>query len=174
MKKKWLMFFVSILLLNSASFAEQLFNGGSFVGFRPDVGTINSGLLDFYIFHEDHTASWTQSSDLSFPLNNGTVSEEIGTWKIKGNHVILTTIGVLAEPAIENGINDLEVSLWTRTTQKFKIINKKTLEVRCRVFIDVPLNENPLTAPGTLFNTSNLRFLLNKVKVNKSDLKNCN
>jgi hypothetical protein len=137
---------------------------GSFIGQRGS--TPDDALLDQFTFHEDGTVYWNQSNALVFPLTTGTSLPEVGTWEIQDDHLVITTIGVAAAP----DRNDLNISNYHRDTQEFKIKDCNTLEVLHRVFRRIPLDEDPLTADGTIALDSTLHFDLKRVKVRTSDL----
>lgn len=140
------------------------FKGGSFVSVRP------SNTEDQFIFNSDGTVFWNQSTDLVFPNTTGTHGPEVGAWKVKGCYVIATTIGYSAAPVQVGTCCDVDVTFYTRSTQKFKIIDKDTLRAVHRVFRDIPFGQDPLNDSGTVALDSTTEFELHKVKVKVSDL----
>lgn len=164
--------FASLLLVSSSALAGLDCNcikdskiSGSFIGLRGS--TQADAVMDQYILNEDGTVYWNQSSALVLPQIDGTFLAEIGTWSLKGDHIILTTVSAASAPVAGD---DLNINNYTRSTQEFKIINKNTLQVIHRVFRTFNLNENPLTDQGTIVLDSFSEFTLNKVKIRPSDL----
>ncbi len=147
------------------------FHGGSFIGIRPPRIVGAPGILDQFIFHADGTVYFNQSTQLQFPNTQGTTAAEVGTWTVCGCYVIATTVGYSAFPvAIDGGGTDLNVSNYSRSTQKFKIIDKCTLSAVNRVFRSFTFDQNPLIDSGTVLLDSRAQFELNRVKVLCTDL----
>lgn len=175
MRKIFSAILCSILLIGSSAYAACAhdrnckFEGGSFIGLRGPDGT-GPFVEDQFIFNADGTVWWGQSTDFELPVTTGSHGDEIGTWKVKGCFVILTTVGYTALPVVDD-INDINTNQTTRSTQKFEIIDKNTLRAVHRVFRTFDPGIDPLTAPGGVVLNSFTVFDLRKVKVLTSDLK---
>ncbi|MBA2727880.1 MAG: hypothetical protein H0U49_06895 [Parachlamydiaceae bacterium] len=180
--------FFSVLLMSSSAYAAHdqdcherhhrhdchencPFDGGCFIGVRPNADATQPGIIDQFIFDPDGTVYFNQSNALVFPNTTGTFAPSIGTWKVEDCHVIATVVGFAAAPvALEGGGTDLNVSNYQRATFKFKIINKHTLRAVQRVFRDFSFDEDPLCDEGTVVLNSFAQFDLRKVKVKECDL----
>jgi hypothetical protein len=139
----------------SSSSSHERFEGGTFVGTQD-------GVLFQYILEPDRTAYWNVANN-----------PEVGTWEIKKDHVLLTTIGSRGNfaDAADSKTDDATLIRYTRTTQKIKIKNEHTLEVKHIVQLAFNANQDPLKDQGILFFNLKPRLQLKRVKVNLSDLR---
>lgn len=162
-------FLISLLLVGSSGYASDHHCHehtivGSYIGTRGT--TPDDAFLDQFIFNIDGSVYFNQSSALNLPAINGTFIPEVGSWKIVGDYVFVTVIGAASAPVP----GDLALSSYFRFTQKLKIIDKNTLQAIHRVNRQINLNEDPLTAEGTVILDSDVRFFIRKVKVKPDDL----
>jgi hypothetical protein len=146
---------------DSSSSSHERFHGGTFVG--PFTGS-SSQLLLQYILEPDGTAYFSTS-----PTTD--LSPEVGTWEVKKNHILITTVGTLLQPVPTDSNPDAVEILFVRLTQKIKIRNNNTLDVVhvvARVFNN---NEDPTRGKGTVVENLLGKFQVKRVEVRRSDLK---
>ncbi len=141
---------------------------GSFVGLRGT--TPDDAVMDQYIFDEDGTVYHEQSTALGFPNTTQTHGADVGTWEFKDGFIYATLIGYTADSTTVGSCCDVNIASYSRDTEKYKVIDKDTLEVQQRVFRTFTLSENPLTDEGTVRLDSRRVFLLKRVKVLRSDI----
>lgn len=133
--------------------------------------TADDAVMDQLMLHADGTAWEWQSNALINPITTGIFSPSIGSWKIKGKKIYVTTIDFTASPdptVLE--CCDVNLSNYDRYTQVFRFVDKDTLE-RIRFAVrSFSFDQDPLTDEGTFLSGSDTVVTYKRVRVVKSDV----